>query len=1812
MPESPWTAEGSVVDRQWDFNNAWMGGRRYWAVEDNHITLKNKTLAHFCTPDETLNVCTRNKNAKYTPVPNDFDDDYAMPKLDKDQKHIKILDNLPDDAADHPIRRWETFCSALPNEAWTKVLIDLEDYTSGAGVKSKMNKAQLVQEIKKFGHDVSTSMKLEDMQKYLQLLMNNGAAPLSQNTYTDIEDLIKSRQELETYWKVALRSHDWANQKAFEDYNFDKKHTICSLIDRPDLILEVAYFCTDSGLFKKRVIFCEIDGDDKTVVTRSKTKETEGADDTDDTSEDHVKKKTPNTDPLKLAYKLMTSTNAQQSLQSDTYHIRSNWTVYQDHKIARSLMETTGIELPEFADLIATYNTQKNSQDFQNLHRAIHLVHHMFVAHVKIAFLVYMQVVHDIDLRSLDAKDERMQNHCFYVNFDASHVPDNLVFEHSIPKMTKTWLEEHLMIHTRIGINTYDVPLKKNEWKSAPVIDAGSERSAMRDWSASVASAPLPLFPYEKRAAVSVTCATIQRVDIDKLIEHVKKASEEAIREYHEAARLKKHKTTKITYNGAVGEVKDILRRQFPDRCFLTRSQQYDRTSVWNTYDTRLRRRRKNKEKDFLEFNWGYEDPVIKRTFKEFADPNNADEDTWKKWDQVDVRMYYFNIAMNKQKDWKETANGMWYLQDYIDFFDALRKLVIPSAPVDQGYFTCLENVPDVSALSVAEQAEALKEYDLEMLVLSKYAFLYTKKHGHVSLKDATLRVLHTFYQTLNNKSQLTNDIARMPQQSVHENRAYHIFSILSWFFDCRDGGACRWRWEDYLLDYFGANTAGDSPFDQFHFSQKQSQESGVSYFNQPWFQMTFFMELNFRNAIAQMHCQLFESSSHTQKIAGDGLQKKAKELYNRQHSLLNTRARCLGLQGVSAGLSWRKSSERNCLRNVLLSSLDDTLPGLDPQLEVYLRQFNAPNAALFLRTIEVSNVLALRELALQHKLASQTSPAGSKLEARLAWFEPAVQSEIRHLMHCVERDDSVFTAAPVVHPTKAIVLEEELMRKWVRQTLGVHQHLHSLRCPLDVKFHMFTSPETYRVFMQLFCTKTQLDNSHTQRPVLFVLLQVHLAAEVLKGAKQDFPVLVPNTAVNKVQRTNNALELLSPGLTTEQCHRKYDIDIITGGPDVPCTPGSSLATWPLRDQNLWCKPDRSPAPANVVQYAALDGASTDIDATGLRFQRVPAPSEMLLKYPDEADQITRGMADEELRRWLLLVCARPVPCQYERQEDGRYTAGEKKHEFTMQDCVVRQQAEWPHASTTGRQRDTMIAGVSCFEVSAAHRLEVCLCDDADTYIFFETVEAPKDPPEPFPQYIQDIVTVIPNRTRIYVPQVFASHLRKEPIHDKVYTHADQCWRMVCVGYRAWAWKRLLVKTIFFDALTKVVTRSSVLLSLLQNPVDSDDPLVQQRQNQLYLDMLADTKDTFGALELKADKMKENLESKKMQLILTVFRKNTRQVEINGRDINIHDRQESVKVPASERQASWCQFYSGHPLEETTSRFMSVDKRIQQVLLPNETPHALKDEDVFQYRSYLYIISEHSEHSKHSVVSFKGKLYVKFPSNYSILKRAGHVRTGEVKSKFEATYFATCWDCRRYSCLRPDYLLPPDSASTIRILALHAQPDALSQKITVDTTRWPSTPHDDLEACKYICLDTANLDRAHFVNVTTPFIDHSAHSIIGQKQEHMFTLPDIFRDDDIASANMPQMAKFDDWNDVKFKDDILKPLLGLDQKCKLWNKLRNSSRYIATQHKPDPKDPKNIIVEQVLDTGDVSFNDPFTEIMATLRRRILPKTNEDT
>jgi len=72
-------------------------------------------------------------------------------------------------------------------------------------------------------------------------------------------------------------------------------------------------------------------------------------------------------------------------------------------------------------------------------------MHHMFLAHVKIAFLIHMQeVVHDIDMRNADVQDPTMRNNCFFVNFEATHIPEQLTWEDGpvhMDEQTKTWMQ---------------------------------------------------------------------------------------------------------------------------------------------------------------------------------------------------------------------------------------------------------------------------------------------------------------------------------------------------------------------------------------------------------------------------------------------------------------------------------------------------------------------------------------------------------------------------------------------------------------------------------------------------------------------------------------------------------------------------------------------------------------------------------------------------------------------------------------------------------------------------------------------------------------------------------------------------------------------------------------------------------------------------------------------------------------------------------------------------------------------------------------------------------------------------------------------------------------------------------------------------------------------------------------------------------------------------------------------------------------------------------------------------------------------------
>jgi hypothetical protein len=154
-----------------------------------------------------------------------------------------------------------------------------------------------------------------------------------------------------------------------------------------------------------------------------------------------------------------------------------------------------------------------------------------------------------------------MIDHHFFVNFIAAEMPTEIRFEHNSQTAVRDYLRANLMLQSRVQIKVFDVSVSK--WFDAPIMQTTSRRRNMTDWKARVSSGPLPLFPKEDSSSVPIVCATIQRVDIEKLCKIVKNAADRAFVKYDKSRTL---------------EVRDkIKRRDFPDRCYLTRTEQLDR-----------------------------------------------------------------------------------------------------------------------------------------------------------------------------------------------------------------------------------------------------------------------------------------------------------------------------------------------------------------------------------------------------------------------------------------------------------------------------------------------------------------------------------------------------------------------------------------------------------------------------------------------------------------------------------------------------------------------------------------------------------------------------------------------------------------------------------------------------------------------------------------------------------------------------------------------------------------------------------------------------------------------------------------------------------------------------------------------------------------------------------------------------------------------------------------------------------------------------------------------------------------------------------
>jgi hypothetical protein len=180
------------------------------------------------------------------------------------------------------------------------------------------------------------------------------------------------------------------------------------------------------------------------------------------------------------------------------------------------------------------------------------------------------------------------------------------------------------------------------------------------------------------------------------------------------------------------------------------------------------------------------------------------------------------------------------------------------------------------------------------------------------------------------------------------------------------------------------------------------------------------------------------------------------------------------------------------------------------------------------------------------------------------------------------------------------------------------------------------------------------------------------------------------------------------------------------------------------------------------------------------------------------------------------------------------------------------------------------------------------------------------------------------------------------------------------------------------------------------------------------------------------------------------------------------------------------------------------------------------------------------------------------------------------------------------------------------ILRKH-QAGNFAEKVNVTAMQWPSTAHDDVDACKYIGPDDDVFDQTRTVHAWIP---HTLPDVTTHDQEYMFTLPDMFlplpEDFSTVALHRIQAIKSelekDEYNttEKEWSDEKFWPSLDIDDvdAVREYNKLRNSSKYIGTSFTADGQVIHTLKLNMPLD-------EPFKAIIAGIRRRIGARPNED-
>lgn len=678
--------------------------------------------------------------------------------------------------------------------------------------------------------------------------------------------------------------------------------------------------------------------------------------------------------------------------------------------------------------------------------------------------------------------------------------------------------------------------------------------------------------------------------------------------------------------------------------------------------------------------------------------------------------------------------------------------------------------------------------------------------------------------------------------------------------------------------------------------------------------------------------------------------------------------------------------------------------------------------------------------------------------------------------------------------------------------------------------------------------------NYGSKRAIVFVLLQIRLALLILKNGR--------------VQHSNPLVDLF-PELGV-QAHLEYQTHVWEGIEPVLWRPGTCLECWPRRDLNEFVLPskhlfvDVTVTTNRFSTGAPMYGYQNSSSPEQSNVFGEPSPVEHLLTKQgmDRTDMVVGeeyGMLEQERCFWLLLLYARPC-----------------LQHFTAEDTTSVCQMQYLSEDGVKNTKDVIVAKLVYRILN--NKLLCTVDDDNDAPLFFEKItsaqvarkysqeEIFKSTTCTFPHYVQAIISTLPDRKYIYVPTVFAQELRKQcpeqaPLYSRVFEFHGSYWQMVCVGTRAWAWKRLMVKSIFFDAFAKVMTRSSVELSLY-GPIkyDVEDTQIehvnQKKDAQKQIDRHKMTSSVFGDLTYKLDLLRRNNTNKHVQLVFTEHTKKRREGMVGSNVTNF----EEDKISSTRRQMEFVKYCNGHmkTMKHTQScRFMLVDKRIVSKFLPNCSWCDTKPQDsVLLYRSYLYLLTPVTD----MLVCFRKQLYIKFPQEYAVIRTQDTYATGPIRMATKLHKYATCFDTRTYSCIRPKLLRKADSPDMMQMIT-ECTGGALS---LFPPVAWPSTNDMTEQSKSWIYQKDRKVMISKWVSSVILKDLDSSTDLTMEDQQNMYTLPDLFSRDthkesaviafcasDGRSKEQTWTENIEDWNPDKDKIDM-------------WVTLRCTTRTIAS------------------------------------------------